>query len=261
MIHKTSIIEKGAKIGKNVIIGPYCIVSGKAKLEDNVHLKSHVVIEGKVTIGEGTVIYPFASLSYPQTLKYKGEDSEIIIGKNNTIREYVTIQHGTSEGSMVTTTGDNCLFMVGVHIAHNCVIGNNAIFANYVSLAGHVKVADFVTIGGLSAIQQFTRIGSHVMIGGMTGISKDLPPYLLAGNKCANIDGLNLVGMKRRNFDKLKTIEANKAVKTLFTEDPNKLFEQRLDEAQEQYQDNEIVQEIIDFVRVDNTRSFCKFKK
>ena len=126
------------KLGKDSQIGPFCVIGDGAVLGNNVEIKSHVVMEGKVTIGEGTKIYPFASLSYPQTLKYDGEDSEIIIGKNNTIREYVTIQHGTAGDKMVTTIGDNCLFMVGVHIAHNCVVGNNVIFANYASLAGHI---------------------------------------------------------------------------------------------------------------------------
>ena len=157
MIHSTAVIGKNVKIGDSVEIGPYCIIGDGAVIQDKVKIKSHVVMEGRVTIGEDTKIYPFASFSYPQTLKYYGEDSEIIIGKNNTIREYVTIQHGTQEGRMLTSIGDNCLFMVGVHIAHNCIVGNNVIFANYVSLAGHVTVGDFAIIGGLSAVQQFCR--------------------------------------------------------------------------------------------------------
>ena len=260
MIHKTAIIEDGAKIGKNVCIGPYSIISSKVVIGDNVKIKSHVVIEGKVTIGEGTVIYPFASLSYPQTLKYNGEDSEIIIGKNNVIREYVTIQHGTLEGGMKTQIGNNCLLMVGVHIAHNCYIGNNAIFANYVSLAGHVKVGDFVTIGGLSAVQQFCRIGSYAMIGGMSGIARDVIPYGLAASKRANLEGVNLVGMKRHGFDRKKTIEASKATKILFTEVRNDSFNQRVKKVSEDFKDNDIVKEILEFVDSDKTRSFCKFE-
>jgi UDP-N-acetylglucosamine acyltransferase len=128
MIHKNVIFSKKAKIGNNVKIGPFSIIGDKAVIGDNVEIKSHVVIEGRVTIGEGTIIYSFASLCYPQTLKYHGEDSEIIIGKNNTIREYVTIQHGTGDGLMLTTIGDNCLFMVGYNIDHNCTVGNNVIF-------------------------------------------------------------------------------------------------------------------------------------
>ena len=177
MIHEAAIISNKAIIGKNVSIGPFCVIGDKVNIADNVSIKSHVVIEGRVNIGEGTIIYPFASLCYPQTLKYDSEDSQIIIGKNNTIREYVTIQHGTKDGKMVTQIGDNCLFMVGVHIAHNCIIGNNVIFANYVSLAGHVEVGDFAIIGGLSAVQQFVRIGAHTMIGGVSAVVRDLPDY------------------------------------------------------------------------------------
>jgi UDP-N-acetylglucosamine acyltransferase len=260
MIHKTAIIGDKVQIGANVKIGPYCIIGDGAIIGDNVEIKSHVVTEGKVTIGEGTRIFPFASLSYPQTLKYNGEDSEIIIGKNNTIREYVTIQHGTSEGGMVTRIGDNGLFMVGVHIAHNCKVGNNVIFANYVSLAGHVEVGDFAIIGGLSAVQQFCRIGAHTMIGGISAVVRDLIPYGLAANDRAHLEGLNLVGMNRRGFDKKQSLEASKVLKELFNSTSEHVFEKRIEIAKEKYSDNKIVQEIIEFLQKDNSRSFCSYK-
>jgi UDP-N-acetylglucosamine acyltransferase len=260
MIHKTAIIGDQVKFGKNVKIGPYCIIGDGAVLGDNVELKSHVVTEGRITIGENTKIYPFASLCYPQTLKYHGEDSEIIIGKNNTIREYVTIQHGTKEDKMVTRIGDNCLFMVGVHIAHNCVVGNNVIFANYVSLAGHVEVGDFAIIGGLSAVQQFCRVGPHTMIGGISAVVKDLVPYGLASSDRAHLEGLNLVGMNRRGFDKKKSIEASKAVKDIFDDKSEDVFDKRIEKTKEQYPDNEIIQEIVEFLQKDKARSFCKYK-
>lgn len=258
-LHVTAIIGDNVKIGKNVKIGPYCIIGNGAIIGDNVHLKSHIVTEGKVTIGDNTTIHPFVSLSYPQTLKYRGEDSEIIIGKNNVLREYVTIQHGTKEDKMVTRIGDNCLFMVGVHVAHNCIVGNNVIFANYVSLAGHVEVDDFAIIGGLSAVQQFCRIGKHAMVGGASAIDKDLIPYGLACNDRANLEGLNLVGMNRRGIDKKQSIEASRIIKNLFGDKSDQLFNQRVKTIKEKYPDNKIIQDIITFLQEDNSRAFCSY--
>ena len=260
MIHKSAIIGKDVKLGKGVKIGPYCIIADGAVVGDNVEFKSHIVTEGRVTIGEGTIIYPFASFSYPQTLKYNGEDSEIIIGKNNTIREYVTIQHGTTEGNMVTRVGNNCLFMVGVHIAHNCIVGNNVIFANYVSLAGHVEVGDFAIIGGLSAVQQFCRIGPHTMVGGVSAVVRDLVPYGLATSDRAHLEGLNLVGMNRRGFDKKQSLEASKVIKEIFDETSEHVFNKRIELAKQKYPDNKIVQEVVEFLQKDNARSFCAYK-
>jgi len=260
MIHKSAIIGKDVKLGKDVKIGPYCIIGDGAVIGDNVEFKSHIVTEGRVTIGEGTIIYPFASFSYPQTLKYNGEDSDIIIGKNNTIREYVTIQHGTIEGNMVTRVGNNCLFMVGVHIAHNCIVGNNVIFANYVSLAGQVEVGDFAIIGGLSAVQQFCRIGPHTMVGGVSAVVRDLVPYGLATSDRAHLEGLNLVGMNRRGFDKKQSLEASKVVKEIFNENSEHVFNKRIDLAKQKYPNNKVVQEIVEFLQKDNARSFCAYK-
>lgn len=259
MIHKTAIVSESAKIGTNVTIGPYSIIGDKVVIGDNVEIKSHVVIEGRVTIGNGTVIYPFASLCYPQTLKYKGEDSEIIIGKNNTIREYVTIQHGTEDGSMRTIIGDNCLFMVGVHIAHNCIVGSNVIFANYVSLAGHVQVGDFAVIGGLSAVQQFVRVGPHTMIGGLSAVVRDLVPYGLATSDRAHLEGLNLVGMNRRGFDKKQSIEATRVIKEIFDDSSEIVFNNRVELAKKHYPENQIIQEIVNFILADRNRTFCAF--
>lgn len=259
MIHESAIVHKNAIIGKNVRIGPFSIIGDKAVIGDNVEIKSHVIIEGRVTVGDGTIIYPFASLSYPQTLKYEGEDSEIIIGKNNTIREYVTIQHGTKDGNMVTKIGDNCLFMVGVHIAHNCTVGNNVIFANYVSLAGHVDVGDFAIIGGLSAVQQFVRIGAHTMIGGVSAVVRDLVPYGLATSDRAHLEGLNLVGMNRRGFDKKQSLEASKIIKEIFNENSTDVFNRRIEIARDSYPENKIVQEIVEFMLSNKNRSYCSF--
>ncbi len=261
MIHKTAILGENVKLGNNVFIGPYCIIGDGAIIGDDVEIKSHVVMEGKVTIGQGTKIFPFASFSYPQTLKYNGEDSEIIIGKNNTIREYVTIQHGTNEGGMATVIGDSCLFMVGVHIAHNCRVGNNVIFANYVSLAGHVEVGDFAIIGGLSAVQQYCRVGAHTMIGGVSAVVRDLIPFGLATSERAQLEGLNLIGMNRRGFDKKQSLEASKVMKNIFSDKSNLVFNDRVENAKKNYPDNEILQEIINFILHDKSRTFCKLSE
>ncbi len=258
MIHSTAIIGKDVKIGRNVKIGPYCVIGDGAVIGDDVEIKSHVVTEGRVTLGLGVKIHPFASLSYPQTLKYKGEDSEVIIGKNTVIREYVTVQHGTAEDKMKTVVGDNCLLMVGVHIAHNCVIGNNVIFANYASLAGHVEVGDNAIIGGLSAVQQFARIGNNAMIGGASAVDKDVIPYGLVANERATLSGINLVGMNRAGIDKKMSLEASKVVKDIFLGEGS--FNERAQQAKEKYSNNSVITVIIDFILSDNSRNFCGYK-
>lgn len=256
-IHPTAIIDPRTQLGQNVKIGPFCIVGPEVILGDNIELKSHVVIEGKTTIGSGTIIYPFASLGQsPQILKYEGEKSETIIGNNNIIREYVTIQAGSKGGNMVTIVGSNCLFMVGVHIGHDCVIGNNVVFANYVSLGGHVQVGDYAVIGGLSAVLQFVRIGEHSMTGGLSGVARDLIPFGLASNERAALEGINLVGMKRRGFDSAQTLEAVKAVDEIFMGEG--IFVDRIELVSKKYKGNMIVEQIITFLKHDTSKAFCQ---
>lgn len=259
-IHPTAIIDPKAMIGQNVKIGPFCIIGPDVVLGDNTELKSHVVIEGKTTIGCNNVIYPFASIGQPpQIIKYEGENSEVIIGDNNIIREYVTVQAGSKGGGMVTSVGNHCLFMVGVHIGHDCIINNNVIFANYVSLGGHVKVGDYAIIGGLSAVQQFVRIGEHSMVGGLSGVARDLIPFGLASNERAFLDGINLVGMKRRGFNQQQTLDAVKAVDEIFIGDG--IFANRIESVLQKYKGNSIVEQIIDFLKQDNNRAFCQPKQ
>lgn len=259
--HKSAIIDPSASIGKNVRIGPFCLIGPNVTIKDNVELKSHVVIEGITTIGEGTVIYPFASIGHcPQDLKYKGEPSKVIIGKNNTIREYVTIQPGTKAGGMATIVGDNCLLMVGVHIAHDCTVGNNVIFANYATLAGHVQVGDYAILGGLSAVLQYVKVGQHSIVGGVSALVRDLVPFGLAANDRAHLEGLNLIGMNRRGFDKKESLEASKAVEEIFTFDEGS-FDERVAKALGKYKNNSIVQQIVKFLKQDTTRAFCVPKK
>ena len=185
MIHKSSVIDINAKISKNVKIGPFCYIGPEVQLDENVELISNVHIEGNTKIGNGTKIYPFSSIgTNPQDLKYNNEKNYTIIGNNNTIREYVTINPGTEGGGSKTIIGNNCLFMISSHVAHDCKIGNNVIIANNVPLGGHVTIEDSVVIGGNSAVQQFTRIGRLAMIGGMTGVLKDVIPFGLSiGNR------------------------------------------------------------------------------
>lgn len=259
MTYKTSIVDSAASIGQGVSIGPFCIVGPNVILEDNVELKSHVVIDGRTRIGAGTVIHPFASIgNTPQDLKYRGEESNVVVGKHNVIREYVTIQPGTIGGGMITTIGDHCLFMVGAHIAHDCNIGNHVILANYVSLAGHVHVSDHVIIGGLSAVLQHVRIGQHAMIGGMSAVEKDVIPFGLAKNPRATLDGLNLVGMKRRGFNKIETLDSIKALEQLFKDDMQ--FAKKLEIMTKDYKDNTIVMQILDFIKGNETRALCRPK-
>ena len=200
-IHPSAVVSSKAQIGDNVEIGPFCVVGDDVKIGEGTILKSHVVVEGDTVIGKNNIIFPFASIGLePQDLKFKGEKSRVEIGDNNKIREHVTIHLGTQDGAMVTKIGSNCLLMVGVHIAHDCVVGNHVIFANNATLAGHVEVGDHVVIGGLSAVHQFVRIGAGAMIGGMSGVESDVFPNGLVMGERASLAGLNLVGLKRREI-------------------------------------------------------------
>ena len=202
-VHPSSYICDNVKIADNVKIGPYCYLNGNISIGENTELKSHVVISGNTDIGKNNILYPFSNIGCdPQDLKFNGENSELIIGDNNTFRENVTISKGTKDGGMKTIIKNNNLFMTGVHIAHDCIIGNENIFVNQVTLGGHVNIMDNVVVGGLSAIIQFVTIGSYSMIGGMSGIDKNVLPFSLAIGNRAKLRGLNLVGIRRKNFDK-----------------------------------------------------------
>ena len=254
-IHKSSVIDKNAEISKNVSIGPFCYIGPDVKIGDNVNLISNVHIEGSTTIGEGTKIFPFASIgTQPQDLKYKNEKNSLIIGKNNIIREYVTINPGTEGGGSKTIIGDNCLFMISSHIAHDCLIGNNVIIANNVPLGGHVTIEDSVVIGGNSAVQQFTRIGRLAMIGGMTGVLKDVIPFGLSIGNRNYLQGLNLIGLRRKNYDNKKIMGLDKAYKEIFS---SKNFYENLSKINGEYKDNELVGEVIKFIEKDKKRPIC----
>jgi len=255
MIHNSSVIDKKAKIGKNVKIGPFCFVGPKVQINNNVELISNVHIEGKTIVGEGTKIYPFSSIGTPpQDKKYKGEDNSLEIGKNNIIREYVTINPGTKRGGEKTTIGDNCLLMISSHVAHDCKIGNNVVIANNVPLGGHVTIEDSVVIGGNSAVQQFTRIGRLAMIGGMTGVLKDVIPFGLSFGNRNYLRGINLIGLKRKKYNNKEIMELDQAFKKIFS---SKNLHENLSKINGEYKENNLVKEVIDFIGKDKKRPIC----
>ena len=255
MIHNSSVIDKKAKISKNVKIGPFCYVGPNVELQENVELISNVHIEGSTNIGNGTKIFPFASIgTQPQDLKYKNEKNSLTIGNNNIIREYVTINPGTEGGGSKTLIGDNCLFMISSHVAHDCIIGNNVIIANNVPLGGHVTIEDSVVIGGNSAVQQFTRIGRLAMIGGMTGVLKDVIPFGLSIGNRNYLQGLNLIGLRRKKYENKLIIGLDKAYKEIFS---SKNLYENLSKINGEYKDNKLVSEVIEFIEKDKKRPIC----
>jgi UDP-N-acetylglucosamine acyltransferase len=258
-IHPTAIVDPGASIGADVVIGPYCCVGSDVALGDRINLSSHVVVAGRTKIGDDTRIYPFASIGQPpQDLKYKGEASTLVIGRNNVIREHVTMNPGTEGGGMVTNVGNDGLFMVGCHVAHDCKIGDHVIMANNATLGGHVEVGDHAILGGLAAVHQFVRIGRHAMIGGMSGVEQDVIPYGSVMGDRARLSGLNIVGLKRRGFSRENIHALRTAYRLLFAQEG--ALNERLDDVIEMFADNEAVMEIVSFMRVDSARGVCQPK-
>lgn len=258
-IHSSAIIDPKAKIGNDVKIGPFCVVGEHVSIGDGTILHSHVVIEGRTTIGQKCEIFPFASIGHRnQDLKFKGEASELIIGDNNTIREYVTMQPGTADGGMLTKVGNNGLFMVGIHIAHDCMVGDNVIMANNATLGGHVHVGNNVLVGGLAAVHQWIRIGDNAVIGGMSGVESDIIPYGRVKGERAHLAGLNLIGLERRGFDKAQIKNLQRAFNLLFGGEGT--FDQRVEEVEQDYSEDDAVRAIIDFVKKKNKFPLCQPK-
>lgn len=256
-IHPTAIVDKSAELADSVSIGPYCVVGPAVTLAEGVRLMAHVVVEGRTSIGPNTHVYPFASIGTPpQDLKYKGEESRLVIGANNIVREYVTMNPGTAGGGMLTEIGNNCLFMVSTHVAHDCHIANHVIMANHATLGGHVTVGEWAILGGLSAVHQFVRVGQHAMVGGMSGVEQDVIPYgSVMGNR-ARLAGLNVIGLKRRGFSRADIAALRKAYRLLFAEEGT--MAERLDDAVEMYSGHEAVMDIVNFIRSDSSRSICQ---
>lgn len=260
-IHPTAIIAEGAVIGKDVVIGPYCVIGKDVILDEGVKLVSHVCVDGITHIGAHSLVYPFASIGHnPQDLKYNGEPSTVSIGKNTTIREYVTIQPGTTSGGMKTTVGDDCLLMVGVHVAHDCLVGDNVVMANYATLAGHVVVEDNVIIGGLSAVKQFVRIGKYAMIGGMSGVEKDVVPYALIMGERASMHGVNIVGMKRHGYSNSEIQKVQAIYNSIFNDEDKSPFNARVQKQRESLagaNQDRATQTVFDFMDGDTKCHFC----
>ena len=256
-IHSTAIVSAGASVSTSAQIGAYSVIGDNVSIGDGVIIQSHVVIDGHTSIGSGTEIYSFASIGTPpQDLKYSGEKSTLKIGKNNVIREHVTMNTGTKNGGMKTSVGDNCLFMVGSHVAHDCIVGDNVILANNATLAGHVEVGDNAIIGGLAAVHQFVRIGKHSMIGGLSGVAADVAPFSSVTGDRAYLAGLNLVGLKRRGIERDAIHALRNAYKEIFESDTDTLAD-RAKAAGKEYKDFAEVQEILEFLLENNSRSFC----
>ena len=255
MIHKTAIIDKNAQISDDVEIGPYSTIGPNVIIHENVKIQSHVNITGFTTVGKDNKIYPFASIGNdPQDMKYNGEKTELVIGDKNTIREYTTINPGTLQGGGVTKVGNNNLIMIGAHIAHDCIIGNNIVIANNAAIAGHAEIQDHVILGGNCGVHQFTRIGKMAMIGGMTGVSRDVIPYGLSTGNRNVLNGVNLVGLRRVKTSNKEIIELSETYKEIFkTENLN----ENLEKLDPNVRANPLVNEVIEFINKDKKRPIC----
>jgi UDP-N-acetylglucosamine acyltransferase len=255
MIHKSAVIDPKAKISSNVKIGPYSIIGANVEIGQETEIQSHVSILGNTKIGNNNKIYSFASIGNdPQDLKYNGEETKLEIGNSNKIREYVTINPGTKGGGGLTKVGNNCLFMISSHIAHDCLVGNNVILANNVPLGGHAEIQDNVIIGGNSAVQQFTRVGRSAMIGGMCGVVRDIIPYGIAHGNRSVLQGLNLIGLRRKNIPNKEIMTLSDAYKEIFK---NENLTHNLNNLSADFKKNELVLEVIHFLEKDKKRPIC----
>lgn len=255
-IHPSAIVEDGATLADDVRIGPFCHVGPHVTLGEGCELVSHAVVAGRTTIGARTRIFPFASIGHqPQDLKYRGEPSTLSIGSDCIIREGVTMNPGTEGGGMKTVVGDRCAFLANSHVGHDTVVGNDVILSNNVMLAGHVTLGDYVIVGGGAAIIQFTRVGSHAFIGGMSGLENDLIPYGMAMGNRAHLSGLNIIGLQRRGFSREDIHTIRRAYRLLFADEGTLL--ERVEDVAEEFDQHRIVHEILDFIRTGGKRSIC----
>jgi UDP-N-acetylglucosamine acyltransferase len=248
-IHETAIVHSGAKLGRDVVIGPFCRVGEHVEIGDRTVLHSHVVLEGHTRIGSDNVFFPFSVIgAVPQDLKYRGEDTRVVMGNGNTIRESVTINLGTQQGGGVTQVGDQNLLMATVHLGHDATVGSHCILANGTLMAGHSQIGDYVTLGGMTGVQQFVRVGSHAYIGGQSGLERDVPPFsIVVGQRPPSIKGANIVGLRRRGFSAETITKINEALKLWVRPDVQR--EQCLLEIESQYGDSAEIQTLILFIR------------
>jgi len=255
-VHSTAIVDPKAELASDVTVGPYSVVGPRVKLAAGVKLHSHVVLDGKTSVGERTEIYPFASIGQPpQDLKFRGEDSELIVGSDNTIREYVTMNSGTEGGGLVTKVGNGCAFLTGAHVGHDTIVGNNVVLSNNAMLAGHCVIEDFVIVSGGAGVHQFTRIGKHAFIGGMSGVENDIIPYGMALGNRARLAGLNIIGMRRRGFEREQIQELRAAYRMLFAEEGT--LRERIEDVASHFSGQADVIDIIKFMKAETSRSIC----
>lgn len=256
-IHPTAYIARGAELGRDVRIGPFCTVGPDVVIEDGAHLVSHVVADGHTIIGPGVVLFPFCTVGLePQDLKYKGEPTRCEVGARTQVREHCTIHRGTANGTGITRVGTDCLLMAVAHVAHDCNVGNHVIIANNAVMGGHVSIGDHAVIGGAAAIHQFVRIGRAAMIGGVSGVEADVIPFgSVIGNR-ARLAGLNVIGLKRRGFDKSQIQRLHGAFRTLFRHEG--VFAQRLAETRAQFSDDPLIREVLDFIDAPSHRGLIR---
>ena len=255
MIHNTAIIDPKAKISSGVSIGAFTVIGPNVEIGENTIIQSHVSIIGNTKVGKNNKIYPFASIGNdPQDLKFDGEVTKLEIGDNNKIREYVTVNPGTKGGGGLTKIGNNCLFMVSSHIAHDCLVEDNVILANNVPLGGHAHIEENVIIGGNSAVQQFTRVGKSSMIGGMCGVVRDIIPYAMVHGNRSILQGLNLIGLRRKNIPNKEILVLTEAYKEIF-KDEN--LTTNLKNLKEEFKKNELVNDVVKFLEKDKKRPIC----
>lgn len=248
-IHPSALIEEGAVISDDVEIGPFCVVGAGCVLERGVKLESHVVLAGHTMLGERVRVFPFASLGHqPQDLKFKGEESRLEIGADTVVREHVTMNPGTEGGGRLTKVGSNCLIMSAAHVAHDCLVGNHVILVNNATLGGHVVVGDHAILGGLSAVHQKVRIGPHAFIGGLTGVGHDVIPFGSVVGDRGRLAGLNLVGLRRRGFDRGAIQELSAAYTEIFDPNDNKTLIERVERTASAYKESQLVQDMVQFI-------------
>ena len=255
-IHPTAFVAEGAQIGDGVVIGPFCVIGDKARIGRGTRLASHVVVQGSTELGEDNEVHAFAVLGGPpQHTAYKGEDTRLVIGDRNVIREHATMNLGTVRGGGVTNVGSDGFYMIESHVGHDCTVGDHVILTKQATLGGHCEVGDYVIVGGLAAVHQFTRVGRHAMVGGLAAVVKDVIPYGSVWGNHAHLEGLNLVGLKRRGFGRETINTLRAAYRLLFANEGT--FQERLDDTVETYSDSPEVMEIIDFIRADGARPLC----
>ncbi|MGE0828869.1 MAG: acyl-ACP--UDP-N-acetylglucosamine O-acyltransferase [Hyphomonadaceae bacterium] len=255
-IHPTALIDPSAELGRDVEVGPYCVIGPHVRIGARTKLISHVFVEKWASLGEDNTFFPFVTLGTPpQDISYKGEETWLEIGDRNTIREHASMQRGTVRGRSKTKIGSGCYFMAQSHVAHDCIVADNVILAQGAVLGGHVQVAEHVIFGGLAAVHQYCRIGRHAFIGGLSAVVADVIPYGSAFGVHAHLAGLNVIGMRRRNFSRETIHDLRAAYRLLFAEEGT--FQERLEDAAQIYADRPEVMEIVEFVRAEANRPLC----